>query len=234
MATTQPYLLLNSGDVAADAQTTFDILRAGGIAVIYLDVAYSILARTEAAVRKIYDTKRRSYSKPTGIVGSLPAHDALHIVSEEGRRVVRAVTVEHDLPLAVVAPFRRDHPFFANMEPFVFNNAIKGDTLNLLLNAGALRNRIGELSWQEQIPMVGSSANVSLTGSRYAVEDIDPALLAIADVVVDYGRSRYENPDRLSSTMIDFRDYSIVRKGVCFDAIEAVFRSEFGIALKEK
>lgn len=221
-------------DIEGDAQKVFDVVAGGGVAILYLDVAYAVLGRTEASVRRIYGAKNRSYSKPTGIVGSLDIHDALHIMGPREKDVVRAVTVKHDLPLAVVAPFRREHPYLANMDPFVLNNAVKGDTLNLLLNAGKLRNRVGDLCFQHMTPMVGSSANMSLSGSRYRVEDIEPELMQIADIVIDYGQSKYHNPEGRSSTMIDFRDFSIVRKGVCFDAIADVLATEFSITLKEK
>lgn len=220
-------------DIETDARRVFETVRGGGVAIVYLDVAYSIIGRTEESVRRIYGAKNRSFTKPTGIVGSLEAHDALHIMGEREKAMVRAVTVRHDLPLAVVAPYRRDHPFLRTMEPFVLDNAVKGETLNLLLNAGKLRNRIGQLCFQNTVPMVGSSANKSLTGSRYRVADIEPALLDAADIVIDYGQSRYHNAQGLSSTMIDFRDMSIIRKGVCFDAIAAVLADEFGVTLRE-
>lgn len=221
-------------DIEGDAQRVFDVVAGGGVAILYLDVAYAVLGRTEESVRLIYGAKNRSFSKPTGIVGSLDIHDALHIMGPREKEVVRAVTVKHDLPLAVVAPFRREHPYLRNMDPFVLNNAVKGDTLNLLLNAGKLRNRVGELCFARMTPMVGSSANVSLSGSRYRVEDIEPELMEIADIVIDYGQSKYHNPEGRSSTMIDFRDFSIVRKGVCFDAIAKVLTDEFSITLREK
>lgn len=221
-------------DIEADARRVFEVLERGGVAIIYLDVAYSILGRTEESVRRIYAAKKRSFNKPTGIVGCLAIHDALHIVGEREKAVVRAVTVDHGLPMAVVAPYRADHPFLRNMDPFVLGNAVKGDTLNLLINAGKLRNRIGDLSWEHMTPMVGSSANMSLTGSRYRVEDVEPELMNIADIVIDYGQSKYHNTNGQSSTMIDFRDFSIVRKGVCFDQIAHVMASEFSITLREK
>lgn len=59
-------------------------------------------------------------------------------------------------------------------------------------------------------------------------------VLRVADIVIDYGRSKYHNPEGRSSTMIDFRDFSIVRKGVCFAQIADVMRNEFGIGLIEK
>ena len=73
--------------------------------------------------------------------------------------------------------------------------------------------------------------DVSLSGSKFRVEDIEPEIIAAADIVVDYGVSKYHNPEGHSSTMIDFRDLSIVRRGVCFEAIARVMREEFGVTL---
>src|ERR1700761_3262599 len=87
-------------DIEADAQRVFDVVAGGGVAVIYLDVAYAVLGRTEESVRRIYGAKNRSFSKPTGIVGCLAIHDDLHILGEREKAVVRAVTVKHDLPMA--------------------------------------------------------------------------------------------------------------------------------------
>jgi len=225
---------MEPNDVSADAERVMQVLVDGGVAVIYLDVAYAVLGRSEESVRRIYSAKGRSFSRPTGIVGCLELHDELHLLDDAKREMVRAVTVTHGLPLSVIAPFRRDHPFLANLDPFVLNNANKDGTLNLLLNAGRLRDSIARLSWQRMTPLVGSSANVSLTGSKFRVEDLEPAIREAADIVIDYGLSRYHNPQGRSSSMIDFRDFTIVREGVCFDAIRAVLEGEFGVRLKAR
>ena len=221
-------------DVEQAAMAVFDAVSNGGIAIVYLDVAYSILARTEEAVKKIYAAKGRSFSKPTGIVGCQAIHHALHVLDDFRFSVVESITVKHNLPLAVIAPYQKQHPFLKQMDPFVLSNAVKDDTLNLLLNAGRVRNRIGELCWHHQMPFVGSSANKSLTGSKYNIIDIEQELLDISDMVLDYGQSIYHNVQGQSSTMIDFRDFSVVRKGVCFGEIENVLRDEFSIVLKVK
>lgn len=220
--------------IEGDAKRVFDVLAGGGTAIIYLDVAYAILGRCADSVRRIYAAKSRSFSRPTGIVGCLELHDSLHMLDERKKEIVRAVTVKHDLPLAVIAPFRKDHAFLRNLDPFVLDNANKDGTLNLLLNAGRLRNRISTMSYEEMTPLIGSSANVSLTGSKYRVADIEPEMIAAADIVIDYGQSRYHNPQGRSSTMIDFRDFSIVREGVCFAQIRDVMRAEFGVELQAK
>ena len=55
----------------------------------------------------------------------------------------------------------------------------------------------------------------------------------MADVIIDYGPSKYlQEGYAYSSTQIDFRTYTVVRKGVCYDRIAAIFMDEFGIELR--
>ena len=218
-------------DVRGDARRVFECVRGGGVAIIHLDVGYAVLGHTVEAVRRIYAAKNRSYAKPTGIVGNDWLHAELHLLPASTKAMIHAVTKTHNLPLAVIAPFRRDHPLLQGMDPFVFGNAVKGETLNILLNAGELRNHIADLAVAAGRLFVGSSANTSLKGSRYAVADIEPAVLAIADVVIDYGPSRHQSSSGLSSTMIDFSTFRVQRAGVCYDEIARVLAEEFDVTL---
>ncbi len=219
-------------DIAGDARRVFDAVRKGGIAIIHLDVGYAVLAHTADAVRRIYATKRRSFDKPTGLLGNHALHEALHILGAREREMVRRLTQEHDLPIAVIAPYRKDHPLLASLDPFVHRNAVKGDTLNILLNAGELRNAVADLAVAGGVACVGSSANVSLSGTKYRLGDVDPELRAIADVEIDYGLCAYHNPQGVSSTMIDFSTFRVQRAGACFDRIAQVMRQEFGVELQ--
>jgi tRNA A37 threonylcarbamoyladenosine synthetase subunit TsaC/SUA5/YrdC len=219
-------------DIAGDAQRVFESVRDGGIAIIHLDVGYAVLARTADAVRRIYAAKRRSFDKPTGLLGNHALHAALHILGDREREMVRRITQDHDLPLAVIAPYRKDHPLLATLDPFVRQNAVKNDTLNILLNAGELRNVIAALAFAQSVVCVGSSANVSLSGTKYRLEDVDPGLRAIADIETDYGLCAHHNPQGLSSTMIDFTTFRVQRAGACFERIADVMQREFGIQLQ--
>ncbi|MEQ9683202.1 MAG: hypothetical protein RLO49_10880, partial [Rhodospirillales bacterium] len=53
-------------DIAEEARDVLDVLDGGGIAIIPLNVAYAILGRTEDAIRRIFQVKRRSFEKPSG------------------------------------------------------------------------------------------------------------------------------------------------------------------------
>jgi len=217
----------DAAQVERDAQRVFDVVRAGGVALIPLDVAYALVASTPAAVRRIYAAKGRDYCKPMGIVGGWAAHEALHVLDESSRAMVRAITVDHDLPMSVVAPYRADHAYLRKLDAFVLRQSTFEGTLNLLLNAGPLRTRLAALCWEQGEPMVGTSANVSMTGSCFSVRDINAGIKEICDLVVDYGESRYRNAARLSSTIIDFGARRVVRRGVCCERIRAILEREF-------
>ncbi len=96
----------------------------------------------------------------------------------------------------------------------------------------------GTMRWRTCRPrrgvaVFGSSANRSLTGSKYRLADIEPEVRAIATIEIDGGTAKYANPEGRSSTIIDFRDFRLLRRGVCVDRLEAAFQRRFGITLKD-
>ena len=219
-------------DLAAEARAVLDCLMAGGIAIIPLNVAYAVLGRREAAIRKIFEIKQRSYEKPSGCFGCLGMSRDLHLLDEMGVAVRRALIEEADLPFSIVAPFRRDHALLADVEAFVIDTSSKDDgTMDMLLNAGPLHNALAELSHREGTPVFGSSANISLSGSKFRVDEIEPALIEAADIIIDHGPCRDANDEGLSSTIFDFRDWSVVRRGCRFDELAAFLKDRFGIAV---
>jgi tRNA A37 threonylcarbamoyladenosine synthetase subunit TsaC/SUA5/YrdC len=223
-------------DYKGDAQRVFDCLRGGGIGIVYMDVAYAIMSGTEEALRRVHKAKNRSLDKASGVVANLRTHDEAQILTDDAKKIVRTIVEKYDLPLSVIAPFKKDHPLMKRLSPFLMSMATKDDTVNFLLNSGPLRDHISELSLAHNIPLIASSANLSQHGTKYRAEDIEPEIRAAADIIIDYGPSTYmENgladDYNLSSTQIDFRTMRLVRKGICFDPICAVLNDEFGITL---
>jgi tRNA A37 threonylcarbamoyladenosine synthetase subunit TsaC/SUA5/YrdC len=219
----------DAAQIAADAQRVFEVVRDGGVALVHLDVAYALVARTAEAVRRVYALKGREYGKPMGLVGGYDAHLVLHQLDEPRREMVRAIVIEQGLPLSVVAPYRADHPYLATLDPFVLQQCTHDGTQNLLLSAGALRTALAQRCWAQGVAMVGTSANLSLTGSRFSVAEVDPGIVNACDIVVDYGRSRYANDQGRSSTIIDFGNMRLLRHGVCGDIILANLQQRFGV-----
>lgn len=218
--------------LAADAERVFAALEAGEVAIVPLDVAYAIVGMKTKAIAAIFAAKQRSFEKPSGMFGNLDLSDELHVLSPARREIARVLVERYGLPFSIVAEYRRDHPLLRQVEPFVLENSTKNATLDILMNAGAFHNEIARVSAERGRPVFGSSANRSLTGSKYRLSDIDPAVRAAAAIAIDHGTSKYANPEGRSSTIIDFRNFAVVRQGVCFEQIRTVFERDFGIALQ--
>ncbi len=217
--------------VERDAQRVLEVVREGGLAIIPLDVAYAVVGHTEAAIRRIFEVKQRSYEKPSGLFACLEHSLDLHELGEREREIQRVLIEEYDLPFSVVAPYRRDHPMLARVAPFVLASSTKNGTMDMLLNAGVLHNALARLSYAEGVPLFGSSANRSLSGSKFTLDEVEPEIRAVADIAIDYGRCRYANPEGVSSTIIDFRDFTVVRRGCCFARLARIFARRFGIRI---
>jgi len=219
--------------LAAEVARVLDAIGAGGVAIIPLDVAYAILARSAEGIRRIFAAKGRSWNKPSGLFGSIEISRALHILPPEKHALAETIITKEGLPFSIVAPYRADHPLLVGVDPFVLANSTKGPTLDMLLNAGQFHNAMAAESLRRGMVVFGSSANRSLTGSRYRLAEIDAEVRQAADVTVDHGLCRYANAEGRSSTIIDFADWTVLRKGVCFDALVAAFRRHGGITLAD-
>lgn len=217
------------GDVARVLGAVYD----GGVAIIPLDVAYAIIGHRPEAIRGIFDAKQRSYEKPSGMFGNWRMSRDIHLLPDDKHDMVRTIIEEERLPFSVVAPFHQNHPVFAKVAPFVLDSSTKAGTLDMLLNAGIVHDEIARQSYERLAPIFGSSANTSLKGSKYRLGDIEQRVRAAATIEVDYGLSKYANDEGRSSTIIDFRDFSVVRVGVCFDRLQAAFKTRFGVTLEQ-
>jgi tRNA A37 threonylcarbamoyladenosine synthetase subunit TsaC/SUA5/YrdC len=215
-----------------DVRRLFDAMATGGIGIVPLDVAYAVVATMPGGIRRIFEAKRRSYDKPSGMFGNWRMSREIHEMDERRHAMVREIVEEERIPFSVVAPFRADHPLFAAVDPFVLQNSSKGGTLDMLLNAGQFHDAIAEGSLARGTAVFGSSANLSLTGSKYSYQDIDPPIRDAAAVYFDYGQSKYAHKDGLSSTIIDFKDFSVIRVGHCFEQLKKAFATRFGATLK--
>ena len=215
------------GDIAR----LFDALATGGIGIVPLDVAYAVVATMPKGIRGIFEAKRRSYDKPSGVFGNWRLSRDIHVMDEQRHGMVREIVEAEQIPFSVVAPFRADHPLFAAVDPFVMQNSSKGGTLDMLLNAGQFHDAIAAGSAARGTAVFGSSANVSLTGSKYRYQDIDQPIRDAAAVHFDYGQSKYAHQDGLSSTIIDFTNFSVIRVGHCFERLKEAFAARFGVTL---
>lgn len=215
----------------ADALTAFRILKAGGVAVLPFDVSYAIFGHTSLAVERVYELKNRTPTKPNGVVGNWDVFNAVMATTERDKALVKCITQDYDLPLSIVAPFRRDHEWLQTSDFGAVRRSTKGDTMDLLLNAGAIHNELARLSWESCTPLFGSSANKSLSGSKFELEDVEDELKAGCDIVIGYGRSRYANKYQIGSTIIELPSWKVLRFGGCYERQAEIIRKHFDVEL---
>lgn len=213
-----------------DAEKAMQTMRAGGIAILPNDVGYSLIGATAPALQKIFQTKRRAPQKLNAMLGNDELHRMLHRVSSRGREIVDAITRDYDLPLGLIAPCEPEHPLLQALDPDIFARSTRDNTLLMLLNAGPFHREITRLSLEQQTLLFGSSSNLSLHGTKFRVEDIEPEITAIADLVVDYGLMKYHSW-QASSTLLHCETLEVVRFGSCYDNIADILQRHFRITL---
>lgn len=217
-------------DIAGDAARAFAVLESGGIAILPMNIGYSLTGGSQEALDKIFTTKGRTQEKLNAMIGDLAIHDEVHVLDQRGRDIVRAITVDYDLPLGTIAPCRPDHPLLAKMTRTAYERSSKSDTIAMLMNAGPFHAEISRLSLERGHPLFGSSANRSLSGTKFQVEDIEPELRDIADIIIDHGLRTF-HLYKASSTLLDIETMTVVRYGACFELIADIVRRHFQIEL---
>ena len=70
-----------------DAKRVYDVLKKGGIAIVYMRNAYAIMSGTDGALKKVYTAKKRSLNRPSGLVANARTHEKLHILSKEKKNL---------------------------------------------------------------------------------------------------------------------------------------------------
>ena len=221
---------MNVFDYEADAQRVMKVILGGGIGIIPTTVGYVILAADADAINKIISVKQRGPTKLNAMIGNKSLHAALHNLPPLSRQAVRMITETYDLPMGTVGPANLNHPMLKNLDKTVFERTTLDGSIAMLMNAGTLLDTMGQLSFEANVPVIGSSANLSLKGTKFRVEDIETKVRDSADIIIDYGLMRWSNYGK-SSTMINVSDFSVVRYGSCFDLISDILKRHFKIIL---
>jgi tRNA A37 threonylcarbamoyladenosine synthetase subunit TsaC/SUA5/YrdC len=178
-------------DIAGDAQRAFTVLQHGGAAIVPHSIGYAALGGSAATLRRIFEAKRRGPAKRNAMVANLAIQSEVQQCTPRGRDIVRAIVEDYDLPLGCIAPCRLDHPMLAALDAETLAASTRKGTVAMLLNAGHFHAELTRLSHDALFPLFGSSANLSLSGTKFRVEDIEPQIIAIADIVIDHGQQRW-------------------------------------------
>ena len=189
---------------AADAQAFERCIAGGGVAVFPADTVYGLACdpASETAVARLYELKGRPADKPAAVM-FFALEPALAALPELGARTRAALAAL--LPGGVtvlVANPRRRFALACGPDP---------DTLGLRVPAlGAPISALRAVA----LPVLQSSANPAGGSDARTLADVDPAIRAGADLVLDGGAL-----GGVASTVLDLRGYedgrswSVLREG---------------------
>ena len=226
-------MVVTSEFISQDAQRAFDVLRSGGIAIIPMDVGYTAAGGSGAALQKIFDTKQRGPTKLNAMCADNEIAFDVYQLSERGKAIIKVITEDYDLPLGAIAPCRMDHPLLRVLDDRAVSASTKNATLVMLLNAGPFHREICRLSREHGHPIFGSSANISMSGTKFRAEDIEPEIKNIADIIIDHGLRKF-HLYRESSTLLNVETLEVIRHGSCFELIKDIMQRRFGIELPDR
>ena len=214
-------------DVEGDKRRLIDLLTGGGVALIPGNIGYALVGSTPDSQRRIIAAKRREGHKRQGMVMDEILEREVHILDQRKRDIVDCITVDHDLPLGVVAKYREDHPLIKSLDPFLLKIGTARGTIGTALNdGGVFIKALGRYAREHLYPFLGSSANLTGQGAKHRVEDIEPEIIAAADLVLDYGLCRYHQYG-LTATQINFETMEVLRVGACYELISDVLKRHF-------
>ena len=211
------------------AKAVFDTVSDSKTAIFRTDVGYAIVGQTSEAIQRIFEYKQRSFNKPCGCFGSLEMFKELIQFTAEQLEFVEAITLDANFPLSIVGRYDPDHPIMKNADPFVLKNASKSGTIDLLMNAGPIHDEIARLALESGMGVFGSSANMSLSGSKYDFKDVEIELRNKVDLALDGGKTKFSHPDGLGSTIIDLDTFEPFRIGIRFQEIRKIAKDKLNI-----
>jgi tRNA A37 threonylcarbamoyladenosine synthetase subunit TsaC/SUA5/YrdC len=223
---------MNKFDIAGDARRVFDIVKAGGIGIAPADTGYGLLTSTPEAVDRVVKAKGRGTHKRSGMICDLETQRELLRLDRRAQEIVDTIVVGLDVPLGVLGPYDPDHPLLRGLDEGLLRESTAKGKLAMLINSGATAEEFGRLSREENIPLYGSSANLTGTGARFRLEDVQPEIRAVADIEVDYGLRKYHHYRR-SGTIIDFDTMEVLRMGACYEQISDLCGRFFDVDLPE-
>jgi tRNA A37 threonylcarbamoyladenosine synthetase subunit TsaC/SUA5/YrdC len=215
-----------------DAVKAFDVILNGGIGILPMDIGYSLIGGSSDALIRIFNAKGRAIGKLNALVGDLTLADELLNLTPQSRELLHLLTVTYDLPLGAIAPCNMSHPLLKTLDERTREMSVKDETIVLLVNAGPFHAAISQLSYEAKHLLIGSSANLSNTGTKFRVTDIEPEILNIADIIVDHGLRKYHLYQK-SSTLLNLNTFDVVRYGACFDIIADVVKRHYGVSLAD-
>lgn len=203
-----------------ELEQAYSILMLSGLILIKLDIGYGLIGHSDESIRRMYQLKGRSEKNPCVVPGNVEVLQTLC----PGIQPVMVEWVAAQMkwtPLSVIHDLDTKSRLWLSLPPLARHYSSRNGSIAVFLHAGDFMEALVERAWSEHKLLTGSSGNLSGQGNCFRPDDLAPSLIAGVDLFVNHGVSRYENPQRLATTMIDLRTLQITRRGIHCSQLEA-------------
>ncbi|KAF2096433.1 hypothetical protein NA57DRAFT_58348 [Rhizodiscina lignyota] len=220
-------------DFKADAARVCDCLLSGGIAIVPTEQGYGLLASDPAAIERSFAAKQRKHGHPLGIIGNYGLSRQIHILPAERHEMVRVWNQEFDMSIGVVGPYRHDHPLLtSSLDEETLLKHTKSGTLGMFVGGSPILKEVVNLVLSKGRLVLGSSANLTGTGQKFRVEDVEDAVKDAVDIIIDYGLQR-AHVYGVGSMNIDFENLKVLRFGSCYEMFRDYMSRFWDVELPE-
>jgi tRNA A37 threonylcarbamoyladenosine synthetase subunit TsaC/SUA5/YrdC len=204
-----------------------DALQAGGLVLLKGDIGYGLFGTTDRAIRKMYELKGRPHSNPCIVIGNMAILRDIAVAPDPRiwawiERMIAWTTI------AVVLPVNPASRLLGALTPWLYGQTVTNGTVATFLRTGPYLDVVVQTAFERDIMFVGSSANPSFQGNLYTFADLPREFVQAADFHINHGSCKYANPQRLATTIVNFANRSIKRRGVNAEEIERDFAALTG------
>ena len=177
------------------------VLAAGGTVVYPTETVYGIGASAfiPEAVERVFEIKGRSREMPLSV--AVASFEMIGLVASVGEEEIRLLRKVLPGPVTVLVKKSPDLPDLVTAGSPLVGIRFPDHPMALEL--------IGMAG-----PITSTSANLSGQPPPASIEELDPKIAGMVDLVLDGGRSRFASP----STLIDLGGRKVIREGAGIDS----------------
>jgi len=205
-----------------EADKAFTTLQEGGLVIAKGDIGYGFFGISEAAIRKMYALKNRPYSNPCIVIANLQTlKEFADIPHPEIFTWIQELVTW--TTLAVVLPVKKDSKMLNSLPPWVYSQSVTNGTVAAFMKTGSFLEELVQRAYAKGFLFVGTSGNISSQGNSYNFDELPKDFIERVELAIDHGKAKYENDQKFATTIVNFTNWSIKRRGVNWERIEPSF-----------
>lgn len=204
---------MNKSNFLKIALSAFSTIKNGGLALSPADIGYGLLGNSEYSIRKMYELKGRVFTNPCIVAGNRDVlADVANLPNNGTLDWLADITKTHTL--AVVFPINPKSRLLKSLSPWVRDHSTENNSVAVFLNCGPVVEEMVRLAVENDMLLVGSSGNFSKSGNNFRLNDVPRKIKEGVDFYCDFGTAKHENSERMATTILNFSNHTIRRRGV--------------------